>query len=125
MDNLPIFDAYNFPDDENLQSTLFWMGEDYVSYIGNSLYKGFHDQDPGCEIIALKNEADPEIHSWFRAETGAIRTMEATFKVQVAIRASHGEGWRLFITITFMAEDLDTTDATIHYRVEVERSEGV
>ncbi len=120
------FDAYNFPDDEATRKMLFWMGEDYVSYVGSSVYKGFRQQDPGCELIAVKCEQPPEIQPYILPGSGALSSMEVTFKLQVAIRESSGKAWRLYTTLYYDVQDLYAPEeAIIRFHLDVDKSVAV
>jgi len=117
------FDAYNFPEDEETQRQLYWMGADYVSYVGSSVYKGFRQEDPGCELIAVKCEEPPEIKSYYLPGSGTLSSMEVSFKLQVAVRASSGKAYRIYTTLYYDVQDLYLPgDAIIRFHLQVDQS---
>ena len=117
------FDAYNFPEDEVTQRHLYWMGADYISYVGSSVYKGFRLEDPGCQLIAVKCEEPPEIKTYYLPGSETLASMEAIFKLQVAIRASSGKAYRIYTTLYYDVQDLFLPgDAIIRFHLQTDKS---
>jgi hypothetical protein len=126
LDDEGDFDAYNFPDDEDTQRLLSWMGDDFVSSVGSSVFKGLRRQDPGCELIAIKCEAPPEIKPYVLPGSGNLSSMEVTFKLQVALRASNGQVWRMYTTLYYDVQDLYAPEeAIIRFTLDVEKAIAV
>ena len=100
-------DAYGFPEELDGHSLLAWMGDDYVQYIAEELLERFQEQDAGTEMLAIKCEDLPRILTSLNEQTNAVRAVVAKFNLQVLLKASNGQHWRLRGDGIFRAAGLD------------------
>src|SRR5437763_544590 len=104
-------DTHDFPDDLLGHPLIGWMGDDYVQFIASELQRRFREQDAGSDLIAMKCEAFPIIET-SALEDGTVRAVVTVFSLQLLIRASHGNHWRIRGGGMFRAEKLDQPGAT-------------
>jgi hypothetical protein len=100
-------DAYGFPEELNGHPLLAWMGNDYVQYIAEELLQQFREQDAGTQMLAIKCEEQPRILTSLNERTNRVRGVVAKFNLQVLLKASNGQHWRLRGDGTFRAAGLD------------------
>jgi len=100
-------DTYDFPADLLRHPQLAWMGDDYVRFVAAELLRRFCQQDAGTKMLAIKCEARPKLLSSADERTGTVRSVVAEFNLQVLVRASNGQCWRLRGDGRFSAEALD------------------
>ncbi|MHB0874459.1 MAG: hypothetical protein ACYC5O_00290 [Anaerolineae bacterium] len=73
---------------------LWWMGEDYVGFIIESLREGLLKQDAASEMVALKCEDRPQFLTTVEKDTGTITRMSAIFRLQALVRDAAESHWR-------------------------------
>jgi hypothetical protein len=100
-------DAYNFPTDFIGHPLLTWMGDDYVRFIAAELLRRFRQQDDGTEMLAIKCEERPKLLTSADERTGTVRGVVAEFNLQVLLRASNSQCWRMRGDGKFSAVGLD------------------
>ncbi len=123
MDDYSRPDTYDFPTDENVATMLFWLGDDYLATLLDDLQAGFRKQDPGSELLAVRCQERPRFLTAVRKGTDEITGMMVTFPLQILVRDGAGYAWRLFATMRYEGEALDTDRPSILHQVDIERSE--
>ena len=117
-------DTYGFPDDEDTAQMLWWMGEDYVRYVVESLREGLVTQEAASDIVAIKCEGRPQFLPAVEGSTGTVTRMSAIFRLQALVRDGEQGDWRLFITAHYLANHLEQPmTATVECHVDIDRDE--
>jgi hypothetical protein len=106
-----------FPQDEDTTRMLYWMGNDYVSYILNELFDGLRKQDLGTRLLAVKCEGQPDfLSAWKKHPTKddvrLVSRMEVTFDLQLLVEDSRQMRWRLYVKVVYRAENLDMPESS-------------
>ena len=119
-------DAYNSPPDIGDNPLLGWMGDDYVKYIALTLLDRFHDQDAEAEMLGIKLENEPSLETVTREADNVVCQVGAGFELQVLLRSSSGEDWRLKGIATFVARELEQRNSTtVEVTFSIEHSEQI
>jgi hypothetical protein len=116
-------DAYNFPGE--IAQMLYWMGDNYIEFMIDTLSNGFGKQDPMTEIIAIKNEKEPIMETFAHDPTFKGHAMKAVFSIQVLLKDKTGAHWRLFGTNLYSVSWLDTNAPEIKSGFELEKTVAV
>lgn len=116
-------DFYNFPDNENIRKSLYWMGDDYTSYILESFLAQFRTQDPKTEIIVIKCEAEPEFSYVVSSKDGKFHQVNVSFSLQFLVQDGTANHWRLKGKSNYSATGLHTDEPGISLDFELESSE--
>jgi hypothetical protein len=118
-------DFHNFPGNEDVKKSLFWMGENYLSYLLKGFTGQFKTQDPGTEIVAVKCEEEPEFSYVASNKDGKIHGVTVKFKLQFLLLTGNKQHWRLHGAATYSAKGLHTEAPQIDLDFDLERSEQV
>lgn len=117
-------DAYNFPANLLGHPLLAWMGDDYVRFVATALLLRFREQDADTEMLAIKREDRPQFLTCADERTGTARGVVAAFNLQVLLRASNGQCWRLRGDGKFTADRLDRPgQAAVSVEFDIRSSE--
>jgi hypothetical protein len=117
-------DIYGFPDDEDTAQMLWWMGEDYVRFVVDSLCEGLLNQDASSDVIAIKCQERPQFLTAVQGSTGTVTRMSAIFRLQVLVRDGDESDWRLYVIAHFLANNLEEpATATVECHVDIDREE--
>lgn len=114
-------DIYNFPND--IGGMVYWMGEQYIDFIIETLEVGLKQQDPQTEIVAIKCQQEPKFETLVSESTQEIRSMEVTFPVQILVKDGSGAHWRLSGDNTYEATGLNTEAPEIISDFELKTAE--
>lgn len=118
-------DFHNFPDNEDVKKSLFWMGENYLVKLLEDFSVQFKKQDAGTTIVAVKSEAEPEFSYKASAKDGVIHGVNVTFKLQFLLLAGSGQHWRIQGICLYSAKELHTENSTIEMEFNLASAEAV
>jgi hypothetical protein len=113
-------DLYNFPN--NIAHQLYWMEDNYINCIINTLEQGFTKQDPSTQLIAIKCEKEPELETLISQSTNKISSMKVLFSLQILLMDGSGTHWRLYGINQYLGSDLETNEPKLTSDFELERA---
>jgi hypothetical protein len=117
-------ELYNFPDNEDVRTALFWMGENYAEFIAEDFTDQFRAQDPDTEMLALTNEAEPEFEYTVSEKDGLLHGVKARFRLEFLLKAGDGQKWRISGLCVYDARNLHVENKTIDMSFDVDKTEA-
>lgn len=93
--------VYNFFDEKgDIQSTLYWMGDNYVEYIINVISDNFQKQVPGSAVYEVTCLKEPVLKTIYD-KNGAFQMGVASFELKVLIEDGNFDRWNLYLEAYF------------------------